>query len=412
MNETLKRLLAQMQAITERAKAENRGMTAEEKADFDKAKAEFDGIEATIKADESTRAAAQFVTDYRAPQNPGVRAQIGMTDGDIKKYSLSRLLLSQIDHTVDAGFEREVAAEVAKKMGSEARGIFVPYDVLTRDLSVGTATAGGNLVEKDYRPQDFIEMLRNKSLMMGLGVQTLTGLVGDVYIPKQTGSATAYWLNEAEDTTGSDMTVGLVSLTPKTVSGKTATTRKLLLQSNPAIEALMMRDLSTVLGLAIDKALISGAAASKQPVGILNTSGIGSVDCATASGGLNWANVVKFETAIETANYDVSSCGWLTTPAIRGTSKTTLKASNTAVYLNENNEMNGYKVNSTNQVSANTLIFGDFSQIILGMWGALDLMVDPFTKGDSGGVVIRAFQSCDALVRQPAAFAASTNVNQ
>lgn len=415
MNERLKKLLERMQGLTDRATSEKRDLTDEEAAEFDGYKKEFDNLERTLNATNITQRVQSVVTSLEKPVNAPIRAELGLSDDEVKRYSLSRALLSMLPNSgVDGGYERELSQEVERKNKRSANGIFIPHDILTarRDMAVGTPTAGGNLVGTNYMPGSFIELLRARAIMMQLGVQVLDGLVGNVAISKQTGSSTAYWVAEGADTTQSDVTVGMINMVPKTITGKTATSRQLLMQSNPSVEALLMNDLSKVIGLGIDKAIISGTGANNQPTGILSTSGIASVSCATAAGGFNFANAVKFETALETANFDASTCSYVMTPSIKGTAKTTEKAANTGKYVFENNEVNGYSAYSTMQMNANTVLFGDFSEVILGLWGGLDLMLDPYAKADSGGLVIRAFQSADIAIRHAAAFAASTNVGQ
>lgn len=413
MNERLKKLLERMKALTDKATAEKRDLTDEESAEFDGYKKEFDSLERTLSANDVTQRVQGVIANLEKPVNSPIRAELGLTEKELKRYSLSRALLSTMPGSgIDAGYERELSKEVEKQYGRSANGIYIPHDILTakRDMNVATPTAGGNLVATNYMPGSFIELLRARALMMQLGVQTLDGLVGNVAISKQTGASTAYWVAEGGDTTPSDVTIGMINMSPKTITGKTATTRQLLMQSNPSVDALLMNDLSKVLGLGIDKAIISGTGASNQPRGILNTSGIGSVSCTAANGGFSFANAVKFETALETANYDASTCSYVMTPSIKGTAKSTEKVTGASAMVFENNEVNGYSAYSTMQMNANTVLFGDFSEVILGLWGGLDLMLDPYAKADSAGLVVRAFQSVDIAIRHAAAFAASTDV--
>lgn len=273
-------------------------------------------------------------------------------------------------------------------------------------------TTGSNLVGTNHMASNFIDILRNKLIISKLGGQVLTGLSGNVAIPKQTGSATAYWILEGDDTTDSDLTVGMLNLSPKTVSGSTAYTRQMLLQSNPSIENLVLSDLASNIALAIDKAAISGTGLNGQPTGILNTTGVNAVSCATANGGLNWANVVDFETKIAAGNADVNMMHYIAGAGVTGLLKTTEKTSGTGKFLLENNEVNGYGFTRTNQVGANTMLFGDFNQMITALWGGLDIMIDPYTKAASGGTVIRAFQSLDIGLRYAESFSASIDINQ
>lgn len=335
---------------------------------------------------------------------------IGLSEKELKQYSFSRALKAAITGDWSkAGLELEASRAVEKLLGKSSRGFYMPHDVLKRDL---TTTNTSNLVSTQYMPQSFIDILRNKLVISRLGGHVLTGLSGNVAIPKQTGTATAYWIIEGADTDESELTIGMLNLSPKTVSGATAYTRQMLLQSNPSIESLILSDLAANLALAIDKAAIDGSGANGEPTGILNTTGVNAVDCSSNAGGLSWNKVVEFETKVDASNADVENMHYIAGAAVAGTLKTTLKAANTAVYLLEKGEVNGYKFYRTNQVGPNTMLFGDFSQIITGLWGGLDIMIDPYTKAASGGTVIRAFQSLDIGLRYPQAFSATTNIDQ
>ena len=294
--------------------------------------------------------------------------EIGLDEKEIQEYSFSKAMRAAITGDWSkAGFEKEASRAVEKLLGKDSRGFYMPHEVLKREM----ATTGSNLVGTNHMGSNFIEILRNKLIISKLGGQVLTGLSGNVAIPKQTGSATAYWILEGADTTASDLTIGMLNLSPKTVSGATAYTRQMLLQSNPSIENLVMTDLAANIALAIDRAAISGTGLSGQPTGILNTNGINAVDCTTAKGGLNWANVVSFETKVAAGNADVNNMHYIAGAAVTGLLKTTEKSTGSAKYLLEDNEVNGYGFTRTNQVGANTMLFGDFSQIITALWGLM-----------------------------------------
>ena len=332
-------------------------------------------------------------------------SQIDMNENEVKSYSFSKALAAAVSGDWSKAQNEKVASDkVAKMLGKDSRGFFVPHQVLQRDL---TSTSGAAIVDTTAGGANFIEILRNKLVIAKLGGQVLSGLQGNVAIPKQTGAATAYWIAEGGDTTASELGLGLIELKPKTVSAKTAYTRQMLLQGNPDIEALVMNDLAANIALAIDKAAISGTGADGQPKGVLNTTGINGVDCAA---GLTWAKVVDFDTQIANSNADIDNMNFIAGAGVTGKLKTTLKSANGSEYLLEKGEVNGYNHTRTNQVAASTLLFGDFSQMITGLWGGLDIMIDPYEKADSGGIVIRAFQSVDIGVKYPEAFTASVNI--
>jgi HK97 family phage major capsid protein len=249
-------------------------------------------------------------------------------------------------------------------------------------------------------------------MLLKLGGQVLSGLSGNIAIPKQTGSATAYWIAEGAATTASDLALGMLELSPKTVSAKSGYTRNMLLQGNPSVEALVMNDLAAAIALAIDSAGFAGTGANGQPLGILNTTGIGAVDCATASGGLTNSSVIDLETSIASGNADVNNMNYVAGAVVTGKLKKKAVEAGHPAKLLANGEVNGYKHNRTNQIPANTIIFGDFSQVITALWGGLDIMIDQYSNADTGGVVVRAFQSVDVGVRYPEAFSATTNIDQ
>lgn len=338
------------------------------------------------------------------------QAEIPMSESEVKNYSFARALAAAVSGDWSkAKIEKEASDRIAKAQGVDSRGFFVPHQVLKRDLT--STTTGAALVDTTNGGASFIDILRNKLTISKLGGQVLSGLQGNVAIPKQTGTATAYWIDEGADTTASELGLGLVELKPKTVSAKTAYTRQMLLQGNPDVEALVMNDLAANIALAIDKAAFSGSGTAGQPLGILNTTGINGVDASSAAGGLDWAKVVEFETQVAVDNADVDNMNYVAGAGVTGILKSTLKSANGSAYLLENGQVNGYDFTRTNQVAANTMVFGDFSQLVTGLWGGLDIMIDPYEKANSGGIVIRAFQSVDVGVRYAEAFTASTNIN-
>ena len=174
-------------------------------------------------------------------------------------------------------------------------------------------------------------------------------------------------------------------------------------QSTPDIEALVLSDIMRGQTLGIDHGAILGSGTSNEPLGIVNTNGIGAVPFATA-GQPTWAETVEFETDVAEANADAATMAYLMRPTMRGKLKTTEKAANTAKFIWENGLVNDYPAAVTTQFDANKLLFGDFSQLLIGMWGALDVVPDRATKVATGGLVMRLFQDADVATRNAQAF--------
>lgn len=374
-----------------------------------------------LQAGKTSEQFRQEMLEHMASQ-PVPTADIGMSKKEVKQFSFLRAINALVNPTdrkaqEAAAFEREASDAVASKLGRSAQGFFVPHDVQRRDLVVGTPTAGGNLVATDLLAGSFIDMLRNRMMVIQMGAQMLTGLQGNISIPRQTGGATAYWVAEGNAPTESTQAVDQVAMSPKTVGAYTDISRKLLLQSSIDVESFVRSDLASVLALAIDLAAINGTGSgNNQPTGILAASGVGLVAGGTDGAAPSWGHIVALETAVAVANADVAAMGYLTNAKVRGKLKTTSKVSGQNGFVWEDgNTLNGYTAGVSNQVPSNltkasgtnlsAILFGNWSDLLIGQWGTLDLMVDPYSNSTSGTVRVVALQDVDIAIRQAASFA-------
>jgi HK97 family phage major capsid protein/HK97 family phage prohead protease len=333
-----------------------------------------------------------------------------------RKFSVFKAIRAISDKTwKGAEFELECHNEILKRTGLQESihgGFYMPMDVQKRDLTVGTPTAGGNLVATDLQPQNFIDLLRAKSRAAELGMTMLTGLVGNVAIPKLTGAATAYWLtNEATAITESQQTIGQLAMAPKTLGAYTELSRLLMLQSTPAAEALVMNDFAKVLALAIDLAVFEGSGASGQPTGISATGSIGAVTGTSIA----LAGMIEFQTDLAAGNALTNGCAYITTPAVAGLLKGRARIASTdsqTLWSGSvlEGSIEGFKATTSTQLTAGSMIFGDFSQVVLGEWGMLEIALNPYASFATAITGIRAIQSVDVGVRQAAAFSRATSI--
>lgn len=322
---------------------------------------------------------------------------LDLPESDMRKYSLMNVVRGLANGNLKkfAPHELEISNAMAERAEKDAHGIFVPHDVLgygLRTMNTGTAGKGGELVPTDLLTDHFIEALRQKAVLGDIGARFLTGLQGNVDIPKQTGSATFYWLDEDEDGTDSDLALATVQMTPRTVAGSVALTRRMMVQTGSGIESLVRGDLMDGLAAALDA---EGLAT------ILAAAGVGAVDM---TGGIDWAKVVEFESDVGESNYTGEMLHYLARASMIGTMKTKEKATGTAKFLVEDGMCNGYPIRRHNGIATGDLLFGDFSNLMYGMWGTIDLTVDKSTKAKSGGTVLRVFQDADTALRHEAAF--------
>jgi len=334
-------------------------------------------------------------------------AEIGLSATESRKFSFLRAinyLANPADRSAReaAGFEIEASEAAAQKLGRQSRGITIPQDVLRRDLNVGTASAGGNLVATELDAGSFIELLRNASALDQAGATVLTGLTGNVAIPRQSGAGTAYWVAESGAPSESQQTIDQVSLTPKTVAAYVDYSRRLMIQSSIDVENMVRADLATVLALKIDLAGLYGTGSNSEPLGLKLTTGVGTESFTAATP--TFTEVVALESDIATANALLGSPVYLMNAAMRGGLKTKAKDTGSGLFVMEGGEVNGYQGILSNQVASNDLWFGNFADLIIGYFSGLDLMVDPYTNSTSGTVRVVAMQDVDIAVRHPQSF--------
>ena len=339
-------------------------------------------------------------------------AEIGLTEKESRSFSFLRAinyLANPTDRAAReaAGFEIEASEAAAAKLGRSSRGITIPMDVMTRDLNVGTASAGGNLVETQLDSANFIDLLRNASALDEAGATVLTGLSGNVNIPRQSGAGTAYWVAESGSPTESQQTIDQISLTPKTCGAYTDYSRKLLIQSSIDVENIVRSDLARVIALEIDRVGLYGSGSSNQPLGLKDTTGVLTEDFAADTP--TFSEVVALESDVSGANALLGSPVYLMNSAMRGGLKTKAKDSGSGLFVMEGDLVNGYRGVLSNQVASGDLWFGNFADLIIGYFSGLDLMVDPYTGSTSGTVRVVALQDVDVAVRHPESFSRGNN---
>lgn len=346
----------------------------------------------------------------------------------LQNYSVGALLRSLLDPTSrEGGLELEVGAELARNHPGKPTGILVPWDVLAnkRDLLVGTPGAGGHTVATDLAAKNFVSLLRPTSIVASLGATQLTGLVGNVAVPRQVGAGTAYWVAENGAPTESQQAFDQVTMTPKTLGAFVDISRRMLLQSSIDISSFVIADLRASLGQELDRVALNGSGSGNEPTGILNNSNIMTVGLGTNGAALTWADVVNLETQVAIANCDGDTAGYVTTKHTRGKLLNTQKVAVSgadmiwqpaqSAQLAGEGLVNGYRAVATTLMPSNltkgsgsslsSMIFGNWRDLLIGQWGSgIDLLVDPYTNSSTGAVRIVAMTDVAVNVRWPDAF--------
>lgn len=343
-------------------------------------------------------------------------SEIGMSRAETEKFSVMKAARAIINNDWSkAGLELEAHQEIQKRLGGNPlneRSFYVPLEVqarktATRDMTVAGSSGSNYLVGTEN--MSFIDLLRNRSVAIRMGARMMSGMVGNVTIPRQTASAAASWLSsESTAITEGQPTIGQLSLSPKHVGAYTEISRLLALQSSPDAESLVMSDLAQSVGLAVDLAALSGSGASGQPTGITNTSGVGSVTGTS----LAYAGMLEFQTDI--GNALAPSCGYVTTAAVAALLSARVKFSSTASPLWDGSLLEadacGFHGMSSAQMAAATMIFGDWSQLVIAEWGSLAIEVNPYANFQAGIVGVRALYAVDVGLRVPGAFSVASSI--
>ena len=361
------------------------------------------------------------IGDYRAKvmaliaSQPAATPDLGLNQKETKQYSVLRAIKALADGDwARSGFEKECHDAVLKRAGlSEApnNGFYIPYEVQKRDLTAGTPANGGYLVATDNLASNFIDLLRNRSVLAKMGAYMLTGLVGNVTIPKQTGTGSVTWLaNEASTGGESQPVIGQLALTPKNVMAYTEISRQLMLQSSPSADGIVLNSIAKDIALGIDLAGLAGSGAAGQPLGITGTAGVGSVTGTS----LGYAGIIEFQTDVAQANALASSSGYVTTPTVAGLLKQRQRfaSTDTPIWTGSilDGEIEGFTAMSSMQMAAGSMIFGDWSQVVIGEWGMLEIALNPYANFTAAITGIRAIQTCDIGIRVPGAFSLATSI--
>lgn len=356
---------------------------------------------------------------------PAPKARVDMSEDEQKRYSIRRAIMAAAHNDwSEAGLEREVSQDLARQLRREPKGFYVPTNLAPpgqgrrAELTAGGAGAGAELVFTE--PGSFIDMLRSRIVTAALGATFLPGLEGDVAFPRQTGSATATWQGEnpGADVAESSQALDQLVLSPNELMARTHVSRKLLVQSTINAEQMIRRDLAAINARAIDKAGLHGAGGN-EPTGVYNASGVNAV---AMGGAITWAKIVELETAVVADDADVGVMAYATTPEVRGNAKTTEKAATTAQFLwtgsVTDGEMNGFHAMASNQIAKNLgvgtnehgIIFAVWSELYIGEWGVMELIVDPYTLAAQGMIRIISHLMADVGLRHAQAFAKGTGL--
>jgi len=349
--------------------------------------------------------------------------------GQVRAVDVIRAQMGGTDAA--CGRAREVSAELARRSGRTPEGLLfsmaasgAPTERRTFTTGNPAGGPGSNLIQTTVSTS-LIDRLRERILVRQMGATVLGGLVGNLSIPRLKQSATAYWVAENSPITASDVATDSVGLSPKHCGGIVGLSRNMIMQPSLDVAAMVETDLARILAVALDQAALVGGGAN-QPSGLLAPGSIVPIIAGGANGAApSWANIVALIAAVDTSNALGGLLGFVTNgrfvKAARQTLKTPTDSSSNFV-MPEATTLAGYPLGSTQNMPAtftkgtgtnlSALIFGDWSQLVIGFWSELDILVNPYdsTAYAAGNVLVRAMMTADVALKHPTAFAAMTDV--
>ena len=359
----------------------------------------------------------------RIADKPLEAVEIDMNKQEQKQYSLMRAIESARQGRF-GGFEAEVSQEIAKRYGKDPRGFYVPSMIFKRDVTTASPANGSNLVPTDHLAGEFVDALRANLVISGLGARMMQGLKGDVAIPALNAKTSVGFVaeNAAPGSEGAP-SFRQITMSPKTLVQYVDLSRKLMMQSDPSVEMIVRDDMTRQFAAKIDEVAIEGGGAS-EPTGILGTSGIGSVAQGTNGGAITYASCVNLEREVAIDNALAGNLAYLTNPKVVAAMRQTARQSSGVegnFILNDTNTLLGYRVASTTLVPSDltkgtssgvcsALIFGNFADLMIGMFGGLDVLVDPYTGSSTGATRVALYQDIDVAVRHAESFAAIKDI--
>lgn len=413
-------LVATLTALQGRLQAEKRSMTTEEGTEFDGVTAKIDGIDTEIRRAEKMEELARL-------------AGAPVVDGEEKEaraFSFSKLI-HEVGENKLSGLEKEMVEESAKEarsLGISPNGIYLSNKVMdikmreNRTMSAGSATAGGNFIPLEK--VGFFDALYAKTVLDQLGATKLTGLSANVDLTGFSSGVSVAWAAETADAASGDPVTAARQLRPSRIAGYSDISKQLLLQNNQSIDQKIIESFIKALAVAIEAAAINGSGSSNQPLGLLGTSGINSVVMGTNGAVPSLAKVLELVAAVENANAGMDGKFLINPKLVAKLKQTEISSGSGAMIMSYMayfnglaDQIDGKPVYSTTNVPSNltkgsasgvcsAMIYGDWKNLVVGQFGGVELVVDPFSQAIGNKTRVVVNQHVGIAVEQPAAFGA------
>ena len=283
-------------------------------------------------------------------------------------------------------------AEEMRKSGLSFGGqIQLPLE--TRTITV--ASEHDDVIETEFT--NILEPLRAKNVLVGAGAKYLGNLVGDVQVPIMSATNVG-WAGEIADAASGDPAFNHVTLQPKRLTAYVDLSKQFIAQDSLAAEALIREDLVKAINAKLEETILgAGSGSTTEPQGMF--------DAISATSVSGFADVCDKEAELEDANVYGEKVYVMSNKA-KAAFRVMPKSTKSTQLVMENGEIDGTKAFNTSVIAGKKYLYGDFSNLAIGQWGAIDLTVDPYTLARSGQIRLVVNAYFDAKILRPSAFTA------
>ena len=423
------RLLGELATLQNTIEKEARSMAETETNRLAEIEARLGAIKAEVESLEKLQNLAA-----QAAGNVASRSEEKEKANMAKEYSFKRAMEMAITGRRD-GVEGEFSAMGGDEfqrsgVSVSAHSIKIPSEVFKRDMTVTGGTSGSEGgVNVQTSVGSIIDVLLPKTVLNGLGVQKLSGLVGNLDLPTASTLPSAGWNTENGTATEKSPAFSKITFSPKRLAAYIQVSNQLMLQSSNSIDGYVRNWLLNAMAQSLETAAIKGGG-SNEPTGIIANASVnvtyagGAASNSTNANGAApvWADVVNLMKAVENANGN--GVAYLTNPLVKAKLQTTARQSSGVegnfIWPSGGTDLNGYPVATTTLVPSNlskgtsstlsAMIFGDFSKMAIASWGGMELTVDPYSGATAGltNVVLNAYLDTNLL--NPTAFAVCKDI--
>ena len=335
---------------------------------------------------------------------------------ELRQFSISKFLRQSLPGETMDGIEAEMAQEGKREFQNcikgSAEGVFLPSALLRTYYYTNASEANYGQAFVEQTALTYIGKLRNATIGRKLGVRYLDGLQGNIAFV--TGGADAAWVAEEGSASKQKPQYSKAVMSPKRLQVFQGVTYDLMHQSSKALDNLIMEDMVKAHAVALDAAIFAGSGSSGQPTGVLAASGVNSITIDASNGGpLTHDLLVQMETEVGIDNGLLDdTLAYVSNAKVQGKLKTIPQIAGYPYYLMNDGKVNGYPFFMSNGIPSNlgtgsafsAAIFGNWSEVLVGSWGGMQLIVDPYTAKAEGVLEISAAAYHDVLVRTPQAF--------